>query len=64
MSGVVELPSEIQMRLANEPFLHSDSDDINKFLWMVRISQGIWPDEIQEPSYFTPRGEYKMDASA
>ncbi|KAH8077921.1 Oligosaccharyl transferase STT3 subunit-domain-containing protein [Filobasidium floriforme] len=39
-------------------------DDINKFLWMVRISQGIWPDEIQEPNYFTPRGEYKMDASA
>ena len=23
-------------------------DDINKFLWMVRIAQGVWPDEIQE----------------
>jgi hypothetical protein len=23
-------------------------DDINKFLWMVRISQGVWPDEIKE----------------
>ncbi|KAG8883022.1 oligosaccharyl transferase stt3 subunit [Tulasnella sp. 332] len=39
-------------------------DDINKFLWMVRISQGIWPDEIQEKNYFTPRGEYKMDKDA
>lgn len=39
-------------------------DDINKFLWMVRIAQGIWPDEIQEPNYFTPQGEYKIDAQA
>ncbi|KAF9465592.1 oligosaccharyl transferase STT3 subunit [Collybia nuda] len=39
-------------------------DDINKFLWMVRIAQGIWPDEVQEPSFFTPRGEYKVDDQA
>ena len=39
-------------------------DDINKFLWMVRIAQGVWPDEIQEPNYFTPRGEYKVDHEA
>ncbi|KAG5640722.1 hypothetical protein DXG03_007426 [Asterophora parasitica] len=39
-------------------------DDINKFLWMVRIAQGVWPDEIQEPNYFTPQGEYKVDDSA
>ena len=39
-------------------------DDINKFLWMVRIAQGVWPEEIQEPQYFTPRGEYKVDAQA
>ncbi|PCH44529.1 glycosyltransferase family 66 protein [Wolfiporia cocos MD-104 SS10] len=39
-------------------------DDINKFLWMVRIAQGVWPDEIQEPNYFTARGEYKVDESA
>ncbi|KAG8908595.1 oligosaccharyl transferase stt3 subunit [Tulasnella sp. 403] len=39
-------------------------DDINKFLWMVRIAQGIWPDEIQERNYFTPRGEYKVDRDA
>ena len=39
-------------------------DDINKFLWMVRIAQGIWPDEIQEPRYFTPQGDYRVDDQA
>lgn len=39
-------------------------DDINKFLWMVRISEGIWPDEIKERNYFTQRGEYKVDKDA
>lgn len=39
-------------------------DDINKFLWMVRISEGIWPDEINERAYFTPRGEYRVDDQA
>ncbi|KAG1823127.1 glycosyltransferase family 66 protein [Suillus variegatus] len=38
-------------------------DDINKFLWMVRIAQGVWPDEIQEPNYFN-RGEYRVDSEA
>ncbi|KAK7008421.1 STT3-domain-containing protein [Favolaschia claudopus] len=38
--------------------------DINKFLWMVRIAQGVWPDEIQEPNYFTPQGEYRVDERA
>ncbi|KAG5360066.1 Dolichyl-diphosphooligosaccharide--protein glycosyltransferase subunit stt3 [Yarrowia sp. B02] len=39
-------------------------DDINKFLWMVRIAEGIWPDEIKERNYFTPAGEYKVDDKA
>ncbi|KAH9983656.1 Oligosaccharyl transferase STT3 subunit [Russula vinacea] len=39
-------------------------DDINKFLWMVRIAQGVWPDEIQEPRYFTPQGDYRVDDQA
>lgn len=39
-------------------------DDINKFLWMVRIAEGIWPDEVSERAFFTPRGEYKVDAEA
>ncbi|CAD1808934.1 Dolichyl-diphosphooligosaccharide--protein glycosyltransferase subunit STT3A [Candida parapsilosis] len=39
-------------------------DDINKFLWMVRIAEGIWPDEIKERDYFTERGEYRVDKDA
>lgn len=39
-------------------------DDLNKFMWMVRIAQGVWPDEIQEPNYYTPKGEYRVDERA
>lgn len=39
-------------------------DDINKFLWMVRIAEGIWPDEVKERNFFTARGEYRVDADA
>lgn len=39
-------------------------DDINKFLWMVRIAQGEWPDEVAERNYFTPRNEYAVDERA
>lgn len=39
-------------------------DDINKFLWMVRIAQGEWPEEVQERNYFTPRNEYAVDDRA
>lgn len=39
-------------------------DDINKFLWMVRIAEGIWPDEVKERDYFTNRGEYRVDDQA
>jgi len=39
-------------------------DDMNKFLWMVRISEGIWPDEVKERNFFTDRGEYRVDDEA
>ncbi|OCT49271.1 Dolichyl-diphosphooligosaccharide--protein glycosyltransferase subunit stt3 [Cladophialophora carrionii] len=39
-------------------------DDINKFLWMVRIAEGIWPEEVKERDYFTARGEYRVDEEA
>ena len=39
-------------------------DDINKFLWMVRIAEGIWPDQVKERDYFTARGEYRVDDEA
>jgi dolichyl-diphosphooligosaccharide--protein glycosyltransferase len=31
---------------------------------MVRIAQGVWPDEVQEANYFTQRGEYAVDDRA
>ncbi|ORZ16166.1 Oligosaccharyl transferase STT3 subunit-domain-containing protein [Lobosporangium transversale] len=39
-------------------------DDINKFLWMIRIGEGVYPNEVKEQSFFTPRGEYKVDHEA
>lgn len=39
-------------------------DDINKFLWMVRIAEGIWPEEVKERDFFTQRGEYRVDEGA
>lgn len=39
-------------------------DDINKFLWMVRIAEGVWPEEVKEQNFFTSRGEYKVDDQA
>ena len=39
-------------------------DDLNKFLWMVRIAEGIWPDEVKEREFFTSRGEYRVDEEA
>lgn len=39
-------------------------DDMNKFLWMIRIAEGIWPDEVKEREFFTPRGEYRVDDAA
>jgi len=37
------------------------SDDINKFLWMVRIAGSTDPN-IKEPDYFTKQGEFRIDA--
>ncbi|KAL5966323.1 Dolichyl-diphosphooligosaccharide--protein glycosyltransferase subunit STT3B [Taenia solium] len=36
-------------------------DDINKFLWMVRIAQGEHPKDIHEQDYYTAQGEYRID---
>ncbi|KAF4518973.1 hypothetical protein B566_EDAN007760 [Ephemera danica] len=36
-------------------------DDINKFLWMVRIAEGEHPRDIRESDYFTERGEFRVD---
>ena len=39
-------------------------DDINKYLWMIRIAQGVWPNEIREADFFTPQGQYRIDDGA
>lgn len=38
-------------------------DDINKFLWMVRIAEGEHPRDIKEADYFTPQGEFRVDSA-
>jgi dolichyl-diphosphooligosaccharide--protein glycosyltransferase len=43
-------------------FVGYSSDDINKFLWMVRIGGSTDP-RIKEADYYTPRGEYRIDAN-
>jgi len=37
-------------------------DDINKFLWMVRIAEGEHPKDIKESNYYTSNGEFRVDA--
>jgi len=39
------------------------SDDINKFLWMVRIASGVYP-RIKERDYFNAHGYYSVGADA
>ncbi|ANB15811.1 dolichyl-diphosphooligosaccharide--protein glycosyltransferase subunit STT3 [Sugiyamaella lignohabitans] len=39
-------------------------DDINKFLWMVRIAEGIWPEEVKERDFFTASNQYRVDHEA
>eukprot|EP00922_Rhytidocystis_sp_ex-Travisia-forbesii_P060237 GHVS01089261.1.p1 GENE.GHVS01089261.1~~GHVS01089261.1.p1 ORF type:complete len:770 (+),score=54.28 GHVS01089261.1:82-2391(+) len=39
------------------------SDDINKFLWMVRIASGVYP-QIQQSSYLSANGVYTVGKDA
>ncbi|KAG0672593.1 oligosaccharyl transferase stt3 subunit [Maudiozyma exigua] len=39
-------------------------DDINKFLWMIRIAEGIWPEEVKERDFFVNQGEFRVDSQA
>ncbi|RXN35047.1 dolichyl-diphosphooligosaccharide-- glycosyltransferase subunit STT3B [Labeo rohita] len=39
-------------------------DDINKFLWMVRIAEGEHPRDVRESDFFTPQGEFRVDKAA
>lgn len=39
-------------------------DDINKFLWMVRISSNAFPGHYQEKDFYSASGEYRVDEHA
>lgn len=39
-------------------------DDLNKFLWIIRIAEGVFPKDVNERSFFTERGEYSLGAQA
>lgn len=39
-------------------------DDINKFLWMIRIGEGVYPKDISESAFFNAKGQYAVDESA
>ncbi|KAA3674375.1 dolichyl-diphosphooligosaccharide---protein glycosyltransferase [Paragonimus westermani] len=45
-------------------YIGYSGDDINKFLWMVRIGGGEHPTEIQERDFLTKNGEYRVDKAA
>jgi len=36
-------------------------DDINKFLWMIRITENVYPDQVKEERFYNSRGEYRVD---
>ncbi|KAI9594944.1 Oligosaccharyl transferase STT3 subunit-domain-containing protein [Syncephalis fuscata] len=39
-------------------------DDINKFLWMIRIAQGVYPHMVQESDFYSAKGQYRVDGEA
>lgn len=43
-------------------YSHYSGDDINKFLWMVRIGGGVFP-HIKEEDYYG-KGQYRVDSQA
>jgi len=38
-------------------------DDISKFMWMIRIAAGVYP-EVKEDAFYNDAGSYKVDKSA
>ncbi len=39
-------------------------DDMNKFLWMIRIAEGVFPKEIQEKLFYNQYGEFRVEGGA
>ncbi|QSL65471.1 hypothetical protein MERGE_002782 [Pneumocystis wakefieldiae] len=44
-------------------YLGYSGDDINKFLWMIKIAEGVWPNEIKESDFYSYHG-YRVDEHA
>ncbi|OLY80784.1 Dolichyl-diphosphooligosaccharide-protein glycosyltransferase subunit stt3 [Smittium mucronatum] len=39
-------------------------DDINKFLWMIRIGQNIYPEDLKEELFYNSQGQYAIGDNA
>ncbi|OMJ22395.1 Dolichyl-diphosphooligosaccharide-protein glycosyltransferase subunit stt3 [Smittium culicis] len=39
-------------------------DDINKFLWIIRIGQNIYPDDLKEELFYNSQGQYSISDNA
>ena len=39
-------------------------DDVNKFLWMVRIASGVYPKDLKESEFMNSQGTFSIDSSA
>jgi len=70
MGSTEEDAVEIMTRLDADYFLlifggvvAFPSDDINKFLWPIRIANGVYPDQIRESDFISSKG-YRIDDGA
>eukprot|EP01137_Pigoraptor_chileana_P009921 Opistho-2@58858 len=45
-------------------YIGYSGDDINKFLWMVRIAAGEHPKDIREAEYYSSDGQFRVDSGA
>ncbi|KAJ1921567.1 oligosaccharyl transferase stt3 subunit [Mycoemilia scoparia] len=45
-------------------FIGYSGDDINKFLWMIRIAEGIYPEHVKESDFFNSNGQYAIGDQA
>ena len=56
-------PVEVFVRYWRDLIIISgySGDDINKFLWMVRIAEGEHPNEVKEANFMSKHGHYTVD---
>lgn len=39
-------------------------DDVNKFLWMIKIAAGVYPKDVKEKDYYNAQGSFSIDQYA